>query len=105
MYFYSILFPCANNYEDLSLQIQKNHLTLFNFQKFTALMNHLAVFLKYYTVFGEDEPRRFRRSKPKILLRSEKYFWLRLRCSDTVRGLNVTINSNLMRYLDTVEGI
>ena len=24
MYFYSILFPCANNYEDLSLQIQKN---------------------------------------------------------------------------------
>ena len=26
MYFYSILFPCANNYEDLSLQIQKKHL-------------------------------------------------------------------------------
>ena len=105
MYFYSILFPCANNYEDLSLQIQKNHLILFNFQKFTALMYHLALFVKYYTVFGEDEPRAFRRSKPKILARSEKYFRLRLRCSDTVRGLNVTINSNLMRYLDTVEGI
>ena len=74
MYFYSILFPCANNYEDLSLQIQKNHLILFNFQKFTSLMYHLAVFLKHYTVFGEDEPRKFRRSKPKILLRSEKYF-------------------------------
>ena len=57
MYFYSILFPCANNYEDLSLQIQKKHLILFNFQKFTAPMYHLAVFLKYYTVFGEDEPR------------------------------------------------
>ena len=24
MYFYSILFPCANNYEDLNLQIKKN---------------------------------------------------------------------------------
>ena len=105
MYFYSILFPCANSYEDLSLQIQKNHLVLFNFQKFTALMYHLAVFLKYYTVFGQDEPRAFRRSKPKILVRSEKNFRLRLRCSDTVRGLNVTINSNLMRYLDTVGGI
>ena len=58
MYFYSILFPCANNYEDLSLQIQKNTI-LFNFHKFTALMYHLAVFLKYYTVFGEDEPRGF----------------------------------------------
>ena len=69
MYFYSILFPCAKNYEDLSLQIQKKkHLILFNFQKFTALMYHLAVFLKYYIVFGKDEPRGFRRSKPKILL-------------------------------------
>ena len=63
MYFYSILFPCANNYEDLSLQIKKKHLILFNFQKFTALMYHLAVFLKYYVVFGEDEPRGFQRSR------------------------------------------
>jgi hypothetical protein len=30
---------------------------------------------------------------------------MRLRCLDTVRGVNVTKNSNLMRYLDTVEGI
>ena len=44
--YYSILFPCANNYEDLSLQIQKNHLILFNFQKFTALMYHLAEVFK-----------------------------------------------------------
>ena len=68
MYFYSILFPCANNYEDLSYKFKKKHLILFNFQKFTALMYHLAVFLKYHTVFGEDEPKGFRRSKPKILL-------------------------------------
>ena len=59
MYFYSILFPCANNYEDLNLQIQKKRLILCNFQKFTALMYHLAVLLKYYTVFGKDEPRAF----------------------------------------------
>ena len=30
---------------------------------------------------------------------------MRLRCLDTVRDVNVTKNSNLMRYLDTVEGI
>ena len=44
MHFYPILFPCAKNYEDLSLQIKKKHLILFNFQKFTALMYHLAMF-------------------------------------------------------------
>ena len=114
MYFYSILFPCANNYEDLSLQIQKKTLNSFQLSKIyssnvsfsgiyfmvrhidiSSLLirskhcenesgdciypgrlyvsyhdayTHLAVFLKYYTVFGEDEPRGFRRSKPKILL-------------------------------------
>ncbi len=30
---------------------------------------------------------------------------MRLRCLDTVRGLTVTKNSNLMRDFDTVKGI
>ena len=33
MYFYSILFPCANNYEDLNLQIQKKTLNSFQLSK------------------------------------------------------------------------
>ena len=37
--------------------------------------------------------------------RGLKMFLMRLRCSDTVRDSDVTKNSNLMRYLDTFEGI
>ena len=36
---------------------------------------------------------------------SEKCFQMRLRCSDTVRGVIVAKNSNLMKDFDTMEGI
>ena len=49
MYFYSILFPCANNYEDLSLQIQKKTLNSFQLSKiYSSNVSFSSVFKVLY---------------------------------------------------------
>ena len=49
MYFYSILFPCAKNYEDLSLQIQKKTLNSFQLSKiYSSNVSFSSVFKVLY---------------------------------------------------------